>query len=220
MGTTEAEPTRDGRVARRDQTQARLLAATTELFAAQGYEGTSIDEIAELAGVSKGSVFYNFGSKADLFAGALSFCADQLHERLMEAKGSARGLEAVDRIIEALLLSVDEFRTLAMVLLGELFRAGRPWASAIPELRRRFLSPVVIALEEFDEDRAAVGAYVEPTTTEAYESIATMLVGGLVFAALDTSLPPTDRRLSDLHRAIMIALQSYTEHKSDPPGSD
>lgn len=209
------EPTRDGRVARRDQTQARLLAATAELFASQGYEGTSIDEIAELAGVSKGSVFYNFGSKADLFSGALSFCADQLYDTYLEAKGSARGVQALDRITQRLLESVDQYRTLALVLLSELFRDGRPWASSMPDLRSRFLAPVVQALQEFDEDRAAEGRYVVPTTLEAYESVAIMLVGGITIAALDTAAPPSDQRMRAMRRSIMVALQSYNEVADD-----
>lgn len=188
MGTAD-EPVRDGRVARRDHTQARLLAATAQLFATQGYEGTSIEEISELAGVSKGSVFYNFGSKAELFAEALTFCADQLHDTLLEAKGDARGLGALDLIARELLVSADGFRTLALVLLSELFRAGRPWSAAMPKLRSRFLTPVVVSLREFDDDRAADGVRVEPNTIETYESMAMMLVGGLVFAALDTSSP-------------------------------
>ncbi len=44
----------------------RLLAAATRLFADQGYEGTSVQEIVEAAGVTKGALYHYFGSKDDL----------------------------------------------------------------------------------------------------------------------------------------------------------
>ncbi|GAA0456241.1 TetR/AcrR family transcriptional regulator [Streptomyces sp. NPDC046215] len=44
----------------------RLLAAATRLFADQGYDGTSVQEIVEAAGVTKGALYHYFGSKDDL----------------------------------------------------------------------------------------------------------------------------------------------------------
>ncbi|WP_436736211.1 TetR/AcrR family transcriptional regulator [Streptomyces sp. BBFR102] len=44
----------------------RLLAAATRLFADQGYDRTSVQEIVEAAGVTKGALYHYFGSKEDL----------------------------------------------------------------------------------------------------------------------------------------------------------
>ncbi|WP_344529767.1 TetR/AcrR family transcriptional regulator [Streptomyces albiaxialis] len=44
----------------------RLLAAATRLFAEQGYDRTSVQEIVEAAGVTKGALYHYFGSKDDL----------------------------------------------------------------------------------------------------------------------------------------------------------
>lgn len=44
----------------------RLLAAATRLFAEQGYDRTSVQEIVESAGVTKGALYHYFGSKDDL----------------------------------------------------------------------------------------------------------------------------------------------------------
>ncbi|MFF2851788.1 TetR/AcrR family transcriptional regulator [Streptomyces sp. NPDC058001] len=44
----------------------RLLAAATRLFAGQGYDRTSVQEIVEAAGVTKGALYHYFGSKEDL----------------------------------------------------------------------------------------------------------------------------------------------------------
>ena len=48
------------------QTRRRVVAAARELFEARGYAGTTIDAVAERAGVSRRTVFLSLGSKAEL----------------------------------------------------------------------------------------------------------------------------------------------------------
>ncbi|WP_300007191.1 TetR/AcrR family transcriptional regulator [Pseudonocardia sp.] len=57
--------TRDSAATRR-----ALLAAARELFAAQGYEGTTVRAVADRAGVNQALLFRYFGNKEALFAEA------------------------------------------------------------------------------------------------------------------------------------------------------
>lgn len=180
---------RDGRVARREQTRARLLAATIELFATSGYAGTSIDEIADLAGVSKGSVFYNFGSKEDLFESALHLCAERLSEAMLEAKGSTHGAEALDRIVPVLFSCVSDNRAATSVLIGELLRTGRPWSKSVPTLRKSILSPLVDSLTEYMDELGAAGTIRKAVPSSLLETIATMVWGSAVAVSLDATKP-------------------------------
>src|SRR5580700_2430005 len=52
---------------RRQQTRDVLVAAATEVFAERGYEGASLEEIAERAGFTRGAIYKNFSGKEDLF---------------------------------------------------------------------------------------------------------------------------------------------------------
>ena len=71
-GMIEAmEPTRLNRSQRREQTRERLLDAASEVFARRGYGAASLDDVAEAAGYTKGAVYSNFASKADLFMALL-----------------------------------------------------------------------------------------------------------------------------------------------------
>lgn len=57
----------DRRRARVDRTRADLIAAAGRVFAARGFEGASVGDIAAEAGYTKGALYAHFGSKSDLF---------------------------------------------------------------------------------------------------------------------------------------------------------
>src|ERR1700761_3768149 len=52
---------------RRAATMALILSEARRLFDARGFEATSIDDIAEAAGVAKGAVYHHFESKEAVF---------------------------------------------------------------------------------------------------------------------------------------------------------
>jgi AcrR family transcriptional regulator len=54
------------RAEKKQQTRLKVLKAAREMFAAQGYERATLRGIAQLAGVSVGSVFTTFESKEDV----------------------------------------------------------------------------------------------------------------------------------------------------------
>jgi AcrR family transcriptional regulator len=79
---------RDTRVRRRptrDQTRERLLAAAATVFAERGYEQASLEEISATAGLTKGAIYSNFGSKDDLFYALMS---SQINDRLSKITDS------------------------------------------------------------------------------------------------------------------------------------
>lgn len=56
---------------RRSQTRQYLLAAAAHVFAERGFHGASLDEVAAVAGFTKGAVYSNFKNKEDLFLALL-----------------------------------------------------------------------------------------------------------------------------------------------------
>jgi AcrR family transcriptional regulator len=52
---------------KQQRTRSALLSAALELFSERGLEGTSVDEIAQSAGYTKGAFYANFKSKEELF---------------------------------------------------------------------------------------------------------------------------------------------------------
>ena len=50
-----------------NRTKRKIFQTAVELFAKKGYENTGIEEITAVAGFAKGSLYYHFGTKEDLF---------------------------------------------------------------------------------------------------------------------------------------------------------
>lgn len=50
-----------------NNTKRRIFETAVKLFAEKGYENTGIDEITAVAGYAKGSLYYHFETKEDLF---------------------------------------------------------------------------------------------------------------------------------------------------------
>jgi AcrR family transcriptional regulator len=53
-------------------TRERILAIASELFAARGYAGTSVADIAGRLGTTKAALYYHFGSKAEILDALLA----------------------------------------------------------------------------------------------------------------------------------------------------
>jgi len=60
-------PTRLTREQSKAATRTKLLDAARQVFAARGFHGASVEEIAAVAGYSTGALYSNFGGKEDLF---------------------------------------------------------------------------------------------------------------------------------------------------------
>ena len=54
------------RGSRREQTRRRLIDAALDVFAARGFHGASVDDVARAAGFSIGALYSNFGGKDEL----------------------------------------------------------------------------------------------------------------------------------------------------------
>lgn len=69
----------------------QLVATATSVFAEQGFHATSMNDVAEAAGVTKPVLYQHFSSKRDLFVELLTEIGDQLRDRIAKATADAAG---------------------------------------------------------------------------------------------------------------------------------
>jgi TetR/AcrR family transcriptional regulator, mexJK operon transcriptional repressor len=113
-----------------------ILEAATTLFLRQGYRGTSMDEIAALAAVSKQTVYKHFADKESLFSeivvGTVDEAGDRVHAEVLDLADSG-DVEADLRDLarrQLALVMQPQVLQLRRLVIGE---AGR-----FPELGRSF----------------------------------------------------------------------------------
>jgi AcrR family transcriptional regulator len=94
-----------------------ILNAALEVFARRGYHGSSIDEIAQTAGISKALIYEHFPSKRDLHVSLLESHVQEIFVRLAEAAatddpGEVRLRAGVDAFLTFVESRRDAFRML------------------------------------------------------------------------------------------------------------
>ena len=103
----------------KQNTKGKIVSAAWRLFYEQGYDKTTVDDIVELSGTSKGSFYHYFESKEALPA-SLSYLFDEKYEELMEAMDPAMGvIEKLVMINQELFLMIEN--TVSIDILSRLF---------------------------------------------------------------------------------------------------
>ena len=77
-------------------TKGKIVSAAWQLFYRQGYDDTTIDEIVEASGTSRGSFYHYFDGK-DALLSSLSYLFDEKYEELMETMDMS--LSPIDKLI-------------------------------------------------------------------------------------------------------------------------
>ena len=109
-------------------TRLAIIEAAVEVFARKGYEKATVDEIAAGAAVAKGTVFYNFKSKEDIFfaiieQGTQSF-SELVKVRSLQGKTASQKLElAYDSAFEFF----QKYNNFCTLLVSELWRVRTRW---------------------------------------------------------------------------------------------
>ena len=77
-------------------TKGKIITAAWDLFYEQGYENTTVEEIIEESGTSKGSFYHYFEGK-DALLGSLSYIFDEEYEKLQNSFPD--GMNSFDKLL-------------------------------------------------------------------------------------------------------------------------
>ena len=100
-------------------TKGRIISAAWKLFYEQGYDDTTVDEIVEESGTSKGSFYHYFGGK-DALLSSLSFIFDEKYEELKgELDENQKTIEKLLFLNHELFLMIEN--SISVDLLARLF---------------------------------------------------------------------------------------------------
>ena len=141
--------------------RAQLIEVGRSVFAKHGYEGTSVEEIAKRAKVSKPIIYEHFGGKEGLYAVIVDREMDYVERRIGEAISSGSPRERVERASLAFLRYVrdhpDGFAVLSQD--SPLSSSRGTISSLLNDLAERVGDVFVSALKEAGYDTKAAPIY-------------------------------------------------------------
>lgn len=149
----------------------RVLDAAVELFAQQGYEGTSVSQVVTAAGVAKGGFYHHFASKQELL---YEVYGDLIHHQLRTMDDIiARRLPASETLrllIEDLVCSTARSARQALVFWREMHRLDDARTGQYRRDRRRYHDTV----RRLIRDGQAAGEF---TTVASADTVAFTIFG-------------------------------------------
>jgi AcrR family transcriptional regulator len=175
-------PTQSGKPRRRltaDERRRTILESAQAVFARTGYHGSSIDDIASEAGISKALIYEHFPSKKDLHASLLDTNMQELFERI--ARNAATDEPGDVRLragIDAFLGWVEERRGAFRMIFRD---AVDP---EVADQLRRVVETVTVAVAAMMATEPRVPVQTGEDTELGIRILAQQLTGGMQQVAL------------------------------------
>ncbi|MDI6097594.1 TetR family transcriptional regulator [Actinoplanes sp. NEAU-A12] len=190
----------DGRSRRREDTRQRLFEAAVALIAEQGFSATTVDDIALRAKVAKGTVYYNFKSKTDLFEELLRHGVGLLTEQFRAAVEGLPPREALRALIRAQLEYIRRYRAFAQLLLSEMWRTNREWQQTLILLREQAIGVIAETVQ------AGVDSGDLPAELDVPVASAALFGVGLV-VSVDWLVFQPDRPIEDVEASLLAIVR-------------
>lgn len=184
-----------------ESTIGRILDAALNVFARKGYHDTRMDEIVSESQTSKGSIYFYFPNKEQLFLALIDQFANLLERRITEAiREHDRGMAKVQAALEACLATFGRYRRQAKVLLVQASGLGNTFEQKRLAVNDRFANLIATYLEEAVE----VGE-IAPLDTEVVAHAWMGAIYSLVIRWVYTGEPSSERIVGAL---VPLLLQS------------
>ena len=117
-----------------------ILSTAVTIFAEKGYEATSVDEIVEKMGIAKGTFYYYFKTKEDVFHEIIDEGVAQLY-LLMNAsiKKLETKEEKIRKIIEIEIDFFKQYHDFCLVFVGEFWSYKDRWHKDIQKVQEKYM---------------------------------------------------------------------------------
>lgn len=139
-----------------------ILRAAAQLFRTNGYDRTTVRELADAVGLQSGSLFHHFKSKDEILFGVMEQALELTRTAVIEAESRSKTpREKVANVLRAYLtaLLAEEHRDYMTVLLYDFRSLSPDMARRVQLFRRQLAERVESALQEAapeGESRAAI----------------------------------------------------------------
>lgn len=155
-------------------TKEKILEAAIKVFSERGYHATRVDDIAEESKTSKGSIYFYFKSKQEIFLGLIQIFIDLLEKRVQKAMSTDdnTGADQLSLTLTEIVKLFKQYRSLAKIVLIQAVGLGE-----IFEDQRRLLIDKFCEIVKARLDRSVEDGSIQPINTQI---VARLWVGAMV----------------------------------------
>ena len=180
------------------ETRSRILEAAVKVFASKGYHDTKVDDIVSESKTSKGSFYFYFPSKQDIFLALSDTFANLLESRLTEAmEKETHGVQQMDAALNASLGLFSQYRGLAKIALVQAVGLG-----AVFEERRRAINNRLTLIIQSRLERAVENGSIPSLQPEIAARAWVGALNEVVINWIYTGAPPLEESLPALRQFL------------------
>ncbi|WP_156807466.1 TetR/AcrR family transcriptional regulator [Effusibacillus pohliae] len=185
------------RFLRQDKTSL-IFQAAIDIFSERGFDRATMDDIAARANVAKGTIYYHFKSKEDLFLFLVEEGIDLLREAVHEQiRPDMTGKQKLEAAIRQQIEFFGEYRDFCIIMLREAWGAEQRQKEF-----RKMLTEYTKLLEGLIAQGIAEGSFIKTDP----ESAAWTVFGGAAIASLHLLLGRREYRADQLSRQVTAIL--------------
>jgi AcrR family transcriptional regulator len=194
-------------------TRTDLIAAGRRLFAARGFDGTSVRALTKAAHANLGAVTYHFGSKYALYEAVLEDGLRPLAERVEEAgAGTGSALERILQVVGAYFEHLGRHPELPRLLLQQVAAGKHP-----PEVVARTIGRIKSVLVRLQTEGVEDGSVRRGDPVLTALSIASQPVYFSLIAPLARSVVGIDLTAPDTRDETLSHLTGFVRAALTPP---
>lgn len=108
-----------------NKTKRKIFEISMKLFAEKGYDATSIEEITSVVGVAKGTLYYHFSSKEEIFnflvEEGMKLLKNSIEIKTSKCEGTIEKLKAISMIQ---LKTIMKYENVLTIVFSEMFGTG------------------------------------------------------------------------------------------------
>ncbi|MDQ2869700.1 MAG: TetR/AcrR family transcriptional regulator [Acidobacteriota bacterium] len=196
-------------------TRDKILEAARQLFWDGGYEATSLQQIAQDAGVHPGSVYYFFRTKEDILLAVLDWYLENLEPILIEPLFSSVSdpIERITGLLAGYRMQLVATGFTRGCPIGNLaLQVGRAIPRAQEKVRANFAGWKAWVGQCVRE--AASGAISEEDVASAATFVLTVMEGAVMQSLTEASIEPFDQCVRELRRYLAASFSKKEESAS------
>lgn len=204
----------------RDKKEKAILEAAATVFAERGFRTARVADVAELAGIGKGTVYEYFRSKEDLFIRLFDWYMNEAFASMLDELDTSTGsaVDGLRRSLETLLARCQEMRPFYPLTME--FWA----ASTAPEFKERLVDEFRLLYSRFRGalagaigtavDRGELGSHVDP------EAVAGVLVSAYDGLFLQAWFDPSFDPLASGSHFLRVVLKGMSADRPESAADD